>query len=59
MSDPERAVAGKYQALKGFGRLVQRTVYVIGPHFTIIFAEQGIPADSKILEAIQQHRRQN
>jgi hypothetical protein len=32
-------------------------VYVVGPQETIIFAEQGTPADQKMLEAIVADRK--
>ena len=57
MSDPDKIVLGQYKALKAMGKLVQRTVYVIGPAFKIIFAEKGMPSDDKILEAIKADRR--
>lgn len=55
LSDPDRKVTGKYKALKALGKLVQRTVYVVGPDLKIVFAEQGMPADAKILDAIRQN----
>jgi len=54
LSDPDRKITGKYKALKAFGKLVQRTVYVVGPDFKLIFAEEGMPADQKMLDAIEQ-----
>ncbi len=56
LSDPDKEVIRKYEALKALG-LIQRTVYVVGPDFKLIFAEQGMPADEKILEAVKLHQR--
>ena len=52
LSDPGRKVAKAYQATRLKDALIQRTVYVVGPGQTIIFAEQGIPADKKMIDAI-------
>ena len=43
LSDPERAIAGSYNALKDDGKGIQRTVYVIGRDGTIRFAQRGAP----------------
>ncbi len=56
LSDPDKTVTGHYEALKALGKLVQRTVYVIGPDCDIIFAEKGMPADDEILTAIENHK---
>jgi thioredoxin-dependent peroxiredoxin len=53
LSDPERKVARAYEALKLGGLLIQRTVYVVGPDGKIVFAEQGMPADQNMLDAIK------
>lgn len=55
LSDPDKKVTGQYKALKAMGKLVQRTVYVVGLGQKIIFAEKGMPADQKMLEAITAH----
>ncbi len=52
LSDPGRKVAKAYQATKLKDAVIQRTVYVVGPGLKIIFAEQGIPADKKMIAAI-------
>lgn len=57
LSDPDKTTLKKYQALKAGGLLVQRTVYVIGPDNTIIFAEKGMPADDDILKVIKDHKK--
>lgn len=57
LSDPGRKVAKTYQATRLKDAVIQRTVYVVGPKRTIIFAEQGIPADKKILDAIVEDKQ--
>ena len=52
LSDPGRGVAAEYEAVKAFGKLIQRTVYVISPEGKIIFAEQGMPPNQKMMDAI-------
>jgi len=55
LSDPGREVALQYEAVKAMGKLIQRTVYVVSPEGKIIFAEQGIPANQKMIDAIGQY----
>ena len=55
LSDPKKEVTGKYRALKSNGKSVQRTVYVVDPDQKIVFAEKGMPADQKMLDAITAH----
>lgn len=43
LSDPERAIARAYHALKDDGQAIQRSVYVITRDGTIGFAERGSP----------------
>jgi peroxiredoxin Q/BCP len=43
LSDPERAIARAYAALKEDGKGIQRTVYVIGRDGTVRFARRGAP----------------
>ncbi len=52
LSDPERKVAGKYNALKGNGKSILRTVYVIDKEGKIVFAKRGMPSDNDILGSI-------
>jgi peroxiredoxin Q/BCP len=52
LSDPDRAIAGAYHALKDDGRGIQRTVYVIGTDGTIRFAQRGAPAVADIVAAM-------
>jgi peroxiredoxin len=53
LSDPDRIVADKFQALKTNGKSIQRLVYVVGPEGNIIFAEEGMPANQKMIDVIQ------
>jgi thioredoxin-dependent peroxiredoxin len=43
LSDPDRAMARAYHALKDDGQAIQRSVYVIKRDGTIGFAERGSP----------------
>src|SRR2546425_7297057 len=52
LSDPERTIAGAYNALKDDGKGIQRTVYVIGRDGTVRFAQRGAPPVDDIV-----HRR--
>lgn len=51
LSDPDRAVAGAYHALKDDGKGIQRTVYVIGTDGTVRFAQRGAPPVDDIVRA--------
>jgi thioredoxin-dependent peroxiredoxin len=44
LSDPDRAIARAYHALKDDGQGIQRSVYVVKRDGTIGFAERGSPA---------------
>ncbi len=52
LSDPDRAIAGAYNALKDDGKGIQRTVYVIGKDGTVRFAQRGTPAVADIVAAV-------
>jgi peroxiredoxin Q/BCP len=52
LSDPDRAIAGAYHALKDDGKGIQRTVYVIGKDGTVRFAQRGAPAVADIVAAV-------
>jgi peroxiredoxin len=56
LSDSEKTVARQYEALKLGGLLIERTVYVVGPDGHIIYAQQGIPPDQEMLDAIRQDK---
>jgi len=51
LSDPERNIAGSYNALKEDGKGIQRTVYVIGRDGTVRFAQRGAPPVDDIVGA--------
>lgn len=51
LSDPDRAIAGAYNALKDDGKGIQRTVYVVGRDGMIQFAQRGAPAVDDIVRA--------
>ena len=51
LSDPDRAIAGAYHALKEDGKGIQRTVYVIGSDGTVRFAQRGTPPVDDIVGA--------
>jgi peroxiredoxin Q/BCP len=52
LSDPERAMARAYAALKEDGKGIQRTVYVIGRDGTVRFAQRGAPPVDDIVAAV-------
>jgi len=51
LSDPDRAIARAYNALKDDGKGIQRTVYVIGRDGTVRFAQRGAPPVDDIVGA--------
>jgi thioredoxin-dependent peroxiredoxin len=51
LSDPDRAIARAYNALKEDGKGIQRTVYVIGRDGTVRFAQRGAPPVDDIVGA--------
>jgi len=51
LSDPERTIAGAYNALREDGQRIQRTVYVIGRDGTVRFAQRGAPPVDDIVRA--------
>ena len=53
--DEGKAITQSYGAAKPEGG-IQRTVYVVGPDGSIVYAEQGLPDDSVIMDAIKQHK---
>ncbi len=52
LSDPERAMARAYDALKEDGKGIQRTVYVIGKGGTVRFGQRGAPPVDDIVAAV-------
>ena len=53
LSDPDRAIARAYHALKDDDRSIQRSVYVIGRDGTIVFAQRGAPPVREIVAAVE------
>ena len=51
-SDPDRAIAGAYGALKADGRGIQRTVYLVGTDGRVAFAQRGAPPADAILSPL-------
>lgn len=52
LSDPDRAIARAYAALKGDGRGIERTVYLIRRDGTIAFAARGAPSAADVLAVL-------
>jgi peroxiredoxin Q/BCP len=52
LSDPERAIAQAYRALKEDGRGIQRTVYVVQRDGRVAFAQRGAPPVDEIVAAV-------
>lgn len=52
LSDPDRAIARAYRALKDDGRGIIRTVYVVRRDGTIAFARRGAPPPDEIVAAV-------
>ena len=53
LSDPDRAIARAYQALKEDDRGIARTVYVVGRDGTVRFGQRGAPAVDDIVAVVQ------
>jgi len=49
LSDPDRAIARAYHALKDDDRGIQRSVYVVDGDGTVAFARRGAPPVDEIL----------
>lgn len=52
--DTDAVITKAYGAQKPEGG-VQRTVYIVGPDGSVVFAQQGMPSDEQLAEAIRQH----
>ena len=52
LSDPDRAIARAYHALKEDDRGIARTVYVVGADGTVRFGQRGAPAVDDIVAAV-------
>jgi peroxiredoxin len=53
LSDPGGAIAGRYQALAGWGTGITRTVYLIGRDGLIQYSQRGAPGSEQILEPLR------
>jgi peroxiredoxin Q/BCP len=53
LTDPDRAIARAYHALKEDDRGIARTVYVVGKSGTVHFAQRGAPPVDEIVAAVQ------
>ena len=54
LSDPDRAIARAYHALKEDDRGIARTVYVVAKDGTVRFGQRGAPAVDDIVAAAQE-----
>jgi len=52
LSDPDRAIARAYHALKEDGKGIVRTVYVVAKDGTVRFAQRGAPPVDDIVAAV-------
>jgi thioredoxin-dependent peroxiredoxin len=52
LSDPDRAIARAYRALKDDGKGIQRSVYVVRRDGTIAFAQRGAPPPEEIVASV-------
>ena len=52
LSDPDRAIASAYHAVKPDGRGIQRTVYAVRSDGTIAFAARGAPLPNDVVAAL-------
>jgi len=57
LSDPDRAIARAYRALKDDGKGIQRSVYVVKQDGTIAFAQRGAPPVDEIVAVADGGRR--
>ena len=57
LSDPDRAIARAYRALKEGGKGIQRSVYVVKQDGTVAFAQRGAPPVDEIVAVADGGRR--
>jgi len=57
LSDPDRAIARAYHALKDDAHGIQRTVYIVARDGTIVFAQRGAPPADEIVAAVSSGTR--
>ena len=53
LSDPDRAIARAYHAIKLDGTGIARTVYVVGRDGTVRFAQRGAPPPEEVVAAVE------
>jgi thioredoxin-dependent peroxiredoxin len=53
LSDPDRAIARSYHALKDDGTGIARTVYLVGRDGTVRYAQRGAPPPDDVIAALQ------
>ncbi len=56
LSDPEATTIAAFNANKGDGKGVTRTVYALAPDNRVIFAERGMADLEKVMAAIRAHK---
>ena len=57
LSDPDRAIARAYHAVKDDGQSIWRSVYVIGRDGTIRYAQRGAPPPEDVVVAVEEQPR--
>jgi len=53
LSDPDRAIAAAYHALKEDAKGIQRSVYVVGRDGTVKFAQRGAPPPDEVVASVK------
>jgi peroxiredoxin Q/BCP len=53
LSDPDRAIARSYHALKEDGAGIARTVYLVAQDGTVRFAQRGAPPPDEVIAALE------
>ena len=54
LSDPARAIARAYHAVKDDGQSIWRSVYVVGRDGKIRYAQRGAPPPEDVVAAVQE-----
>ena len=52
LSDPDKAIAGAYGALKPLGAGIARSVVLIEQDGTVVFAARGAPSPGEVVAAL-------
>ena len=53
LSDPDKAIATAYGALKPLGAGIQRSVVLIEKDGTVVFAVRGAPSPTEVVAALE------